>query len=285
MVTVSAVPHYFKRRVNAAYAVSGIGSSLAYITLPILMAKALAAYGYRIGILLLLPLTALTLTSPIAFKDRLPRPPPQAFRESARPFGRLLWSYQTPFFLINSYLWNAGHTALIVVLYDYIIKCLGNIDTANLIITVRGLSQGVGSCLFSFLLIFGYRFNHYLIQPVLNVVAGAAAIMMAFYTDEISLYILTAITSFAYAVVVSNRACLCNHLYDVADVDYAFGYLELVGGIASLFGVFTCGLIQKAFGMASGFYYIGGQLIFGGFLLLLAAVPKPSILRPHTVYE
>jgi len=233
MVTVSAVPHYFKRRANTAYAVSGIGSSLAFITLPIVTAKTLAMYGYRNGILLLLPVTALTLAGPVVFKDRLPRPPPQTFRESVQPFGRLLKLYQTPFFFINSYMWCAGHVALMVVLYDYLIKSLGNADVADLVVTVMGISQGIGSFLFSLLLILGYSFNHYLLQAILNVLAGIAALLMAVYPNEISLYILTAVIGVAYAVVVSNRACLCSHLYDVADVDYAFGYLELVGGIAS----------------------------------------------------
>jgi len=102
------------------------------------------------------------------------------------------------------------------------------------------------------------------------IILGALPSPMMFYT-------IGGLLGVFHSMIVANMGCVSNHLYPARDIEYAFAYQEAFGGIGSLIGTYTAGLIQAAHNQSYG-NYMGTQVACGGCLLIffLLSGEKPG---------
>jgi len=314
MSTIGIVPHYFQKRKNMAYAATGFGSGVAFLLYPYAMKSLFAEHGYRNTILLLLPLPAMTITAPLFFKEKKLNESGNSatvtWREQLHPFKRIV----APIHFINSTFWNMGHVAIVIILFSYVERIISTVRTsaielnnmslttsgssnlsdqpvppsaqatnnissthiASLVMTIFGIGNALGGLVLTGVLSY-CQLNHYLLQIVCNLISGTCALVIAASPSPTSFYTCACIIGFFYSVTISNMGCLCNHLYPTQDVELAFSYQDIFGGIGSFVGPWTAGLIQAKYGTQYGFYYIGSCLLIGGVELIIAAAVRPNL--------
>jgi len=277
MASVTIIPHYMHKRQNLGYVCTGLGCSLAMSVMPIIIHSFRAVTSYRYTCLYLLPILGLGAFVPFVFKPRLPS---SSTNYSMQSFIHPLKRFITIPYVVNAYLWNSGLVAVIVLTYGYVHKVTESHSTATLTMTIFGICEAVGSIVFAATLL-RFKINHYTLHIVTNLIGGAAAIIMAAFPSIPVFYTMAGLLGIIHAVIIANMGCVSNHLYPGRDIEYAFAYQEAFGGIGSLIGTYTAGLIQAAYGQSYGFYYMGTQVAFGGCLLIFFSAIRRETWKAH----
>ena len=270
MASLTIIPQYLQKRHNLGYACIGLGQSLAIAVTPIIIHSLRAVTSYRSTCLYLLPILGPSAFVPFVFKPRLPS---NSTNYSMQSFIHPLKRFITIPYVVNAYLWNSGLVAVIVLTYGYVHKVTESHSTATLTMTIFGISEAVGAILLAMIML-KFKLNHYILHIVCNLLCGIFAIILGAFPFPMVFYTMAGLLGILHSMIVANMGCVSKHLYPARDIEYAFAYQEAFGGIGSLIGTFTAGLIQAAYGQNYGFYYMGAQAISGGLLLIFASLLK-----------
>lgn len=279
MSTIAIVPHYFKKRSNMAYMATSLGSGVALAIFPHIYSSLRSSLSFRDSLLYMLPIVAFSASAPLVFKSQLPPTPVGSASKLLSSYIHPFKKYITSFYLINTFCWNASHVGVSVLMFSHI-KELFDYSTATKVQSVFGISEAVGGVGLT-LLLSKVKVNHFLLHIGCNAVAGTACIVMAIFDSVYIQYGGSVIVGFTHAITIGNMGCVCSHFYPRADVEYAFGFQEAMGGLAGILGPLTTTLLQEKYGLQSGFYLLGGQLLLGAAILLIAIAGRRSIILPY----
>lgn len=277
--SVAIIPHYFERRKPLAYSCLGLGEGIALVALPYILKYLLDTYEYRSTLLYISPISLLTLVGPIVFI------PQQQSKEGSIQEKALVKSYfgslkkfATPFYLSHSFMWQGGLGGAIVLGFQYLVK-VSDVSVALLCYSIMGAAYLGGSmALVGYLL--KYKVNHYIVQIILSAALGTTIIILTFMRWQEGYYACFVVFGILYGLIISNMPCVSAHLYQGEDVEYSYGFMQVLGGIGSTAVPIVAGILQEKYGLNSGMYFLGGLLILGALSLIVPALIKPKLWRP-----
>lgn len=283
LASVAIVPSYFETRKSAAYACIGLGEGIGLVAFPYILTALLDKYGFRYAVLLVSPVVALSVTSAIVY---IPKPETLAPRVGVvmiiKSYIKPLRTFAGPFYLLNSYLWQGGLGGVILLLFN-VVAGRSAVSVAVLCYSILGFGMLLGTFIFTLYLL-KFSLNHYVLQILINATAGVMTILIAYVSSSIAYYLCFAVLGFAYGLTIANMACNTSHIFNAEDVEYAFGFHQMCGGIASLVVPLSAGLILSKYSDLAGLFYVGGHLILAGIVLIIPAVVRPQMWK-STVNE
>lgn len=279
VATIYIIPSYFEKRKDAAYACVGLGESVGLVIYPYILSALLESHDYKHSVLYVCPVFVLTFLAPMAYipKTDSIREPEGAI-SLLKSYFRPLCCFISPFYLLQSYCWQAGFGASLLIFFDYV-TTNSTVSVAVQCYSILGAGSLLGVFLFLVYLL-RFRLNHYALHIVLHSLGGAAVVAISCLNNHLAYYISFAVIGLCLGLIVANTTCITSHLFEKHEIEFMYGSHQIVGGIASVVGPLTTGILQFKYNDLVGLYYITGHMFLGSIAMIIPVVMKPQIWRP-----
>lgn len=280
LASISIVPSYFEKRKPAAYACTGLGEGIGLVAYPYIMSALIAKYEFKIGVLLVSPIIALSATSAIVFNPKaetLKLGRRGNATELVKTYFKPLRTFVAPFYLLNSYLWQGGLGGVILLLFNHVAAHTST-SVAVLCYSILGFGMLISTILYTLYLL-KYSLNHYILEIVVNIAAGVTTIIIGLVGTDIAYYVLFGVMGLIYGLTIANIPCIASHVFEARHIEYAFGFYQICGGIGANVVTLTAGLLFEKYSALLSLCYVGGHIILAGIMLIIPAVMRPSIWK------
>ena len=158
--SIGVIPHYFERRKDAAYTGVGLGVGIAFTAYPYITESVFASFGYKYGILCLLPSFICSIAAAVIFIPQLPAEKLESYRQLVSSYVKTTKHFVTPFYLLNALLTIGSRSGFAVNYYAYLSFYFEQ-SVAVTCYTIHGVSFLISTILFTS---YGLKFHkNYLI--------------------------------------------------------------------------------------------------------------------------
>ena len=277
---IGVVPHYFKRRKDAAFTGIGLGTGIAFTAYPYITESAFTTFGYKYGILSLLPIFTCSIAAAVIFIPQLPAEKPESLLKLLKSYLQTMKHFITPFFLLNAVFMNGSRDGLAVNYFSYLSHNFGQ-QAAVIAFTIHGVSFLISTIVFT---LYGLRYsgNYLVFHLVTSFAFGLLICIIPIIQSVTVIYVFSAGLGICFGLTSGFKGNVVTHLFPLKDTAYLYGLTEAVGGIGAFAIPYAAGHIDKNLSYGNGLYFIGSCVIFGSIVLC-----TPAVIRPHlwTRYE
>ena len=163
--SIGVIPHYFKKRKDAAYTGLGLGVGIAFTAYPYITESVFSTFGFRDGILCLLPVFICSIAAAVVFVPQLPAEKPESFPQLMNSYLQTAKHFVTPFYLINATLMMGSRSGFAVNYFAFLSSHFEQ-RVAVISYTIHGVSFLFSMNLFT---LYGLKFNgNYLVFHLLT---------------------------------------------------------------------------------------------------------------------
>ena len=277
--SIGVIPHYFTKRKDAAYTGLGLGVGIAFTAYPYITESAFSAFGYKLGVLSLLPIFLGSVAAAVFFIPQLPAEKPESLRHLMSSYVQTTKHFVTPFYLLNAMLMIGSRSGFAVNYFAFLSFHFEQ-RVAIILYTIHGVSFLISMILFT---LYGLKFNgNYLIFHLLTCfVFGISICIIPIIQNVIIIYVVSAFVGTCYGLSFGFKGNVVAHIFPLKDVTYLYGLTEAVGGIGAFAIPYAAGHIDKNMTYGDGLYFIGGCVILGSMLLCIPAVFRPALWTPY----
>lgn len=279
VASIAIVPSYFEKRKPAAYSGLGLGEGIALVVLPYILSALLEDHGFKYTVLYICPFLALCITAPILF---IPKPDTVQPRVGAialfKSYFKPLHAFISPFYLLSAYCLQGAIAGILLLLFNFVMVRSHN-AVAVLCFIILGAGSLTSTLIFSVYLL-RFSLNHYLLHIVINLFIGICVFIISAVSSDIVFYVCFAVIGVCFGLIIANIGCITSHIFEAKDVEYAFGFHQLVSGVAGVVVPLTAGVIQSRYSDVAALYYIGGHQMLAVIALIIPVLVRPHLFKP-----
>ena len=277
--SIGVIPHYFIKRKDTAYTGLGLGVGIAFTAYPYITESVFSTFGYRDGILCLLPIFICSIAAAVVFVPQLPAEKPESFPQLMKSYLQTAKHFVTPFYLINATLMMGSRSGFAVNYFAFLSSHFEQ-RVAVISYTIHGVSFLFSMILFT---LYGLKFNgNYLVFHLLTCfVFGIAICIIPIIQNVYIIYVVSAFVGTCYGLSFGFKGNVTAHLFPLKDVTGLYGLTEGLGGFGAFVIPYAAGHIDKNMTYGDGLYFIGACVIFASILLCVAAVFRPALWTPY----